>query len=693
MSKEEAKSLLLSKLEGGMCEFHTSEVYQLLEELDCLPLAVSQAAAFILENDITIADYTKALRGEDVEEYLDEELDDSRRDEDSMNSAFRTWKLSFDLIKQQKTAAAELLSLLAMLDRQSIPHSLLKMPEVTTSLAVLKSFNLVSTRAGSHSFQIHRLVQRFVQLALRRENTTQRWQETALACVSRDYPTEIGVAEWPICEALAPHVHVLTRYDYKTTQARLDLAHLLCWAADFDIERGMYIQALRRADQSLQIFEQLVPENDERLAAATWLCGRLRYYQAQSTKDMDAAAEVLQKAFNISKYPSLNFAESAFELAHLYYDQGKAEECLEMGKASFECWEELEGLRSVRTLDNMHDYALELAMLGHEDEGVAKWQEIVERCPASDASENTKTVYTYRSRAAILEFQDDAGMAEILYAKLIALCVEMYNSEHIHVFDYRLSHAEQIMRQGRFEEAIRLSEAILSSCENVSEWRIRASCLQTIAECYRMSLGFDKERKYRLQTLNLNQEYLGGDHRETIDAKAALAECHLNQGQYSAAIELYQEILAWRKPAFGEKNRETARALECLAICYAHEGLHEKAETAYLDALNTLDVLDARLLCNLCISLENQGKWEKLESTSRQIWEFGEEYQSTAAWSLIPALEYQGKVEEAVDLQIRFLTVDASDASKPKGQRLPTLPPVRVDRRFGRMVHPRTWSA
>lgn len=257
-----------------------------------------------------------------------------------------------------------------------------------------------------------------------------------MSCLSKVYPTEIGVGQWPICDALAPHVHVITGYNYTTTEARLELGHLLCWAADFDIERGMYHQALDRAEQSLKIFRKLVPEQDERLAAATWLYGRLRYYQTQSKSDIDVAAELLQKALSISKYPSLVFAETAFELAHLYYDQCNEELCLEMGQASFECWKELEGPNSVRMLDNMHDYALELAMLGREDEGIAMWQQIVERCPASNAIENTKTIYTYRSMAANAEFQGDAAMAEIFYAKLISLSEAIYYSEHIHVYDY-----------------------------------------------------------------------------------------------------------------------------------------------------------------------------------------------------------------------------------------------------------------
>lgn len=36
----------------------------------------------------------ECLRGEDPEKFLDEELDDSRRDRESVNCVFRTWKLS-----------------------------------------------------------------------------------------------------------------------------------------------------------------------------------------------------------------------------------------------------------------------------------------------------------------------------------------------------------------------------------------------------------------------------------------------------------------------------------------------------------------------------------------------------------------------------------------------------------------------
>ncbi|KAL8730232.1 MAG: hypothetical protein Q9166_004209 [cf. Caloplaca sp. 2 TL-2023] len=693
MSDEEATTLFLSRLGDEQCSYDKAEIRSLVEELDHVPLAISQAAAFIEENGVSISEYVTALQGEDAEEFLLEELDDIRRDEESLNSTFRTLKLSYDQIKQQKPRAAELLCLLAMLDRQSIPKSLLKVAEVTTSLGVLQSFHLVTARAGSQSFQIHRLVQRFVQLSLLKDNGAQQWQEKALACVSKDYPTEIGVNEWTVCDALAPHVHIVTGYKYITTEARLDLAHLLCWAADFDIERGMYAQALERAEKSLNIFRELVPENDERLAASTWLYGRLLYYHNQSASETDAAAELLEKALRTAKYPSLTFGETAFELAHLYYDQCNEERCLQMGKASFECWRDSEGPNSVRTLDNMHDYALELAMLGHEEEGIAMWQEILERCPASDASETTKTIFTWRSMAGIAEFQDDAAMAEMFYANLITISNTLYYSEHVHVLDYRLSHAEQVMRQGQLEEATRLSETMLATCDSHSEWRISAGCLQTIAECCRLKAAYGEEQTYRLRTLERHEKNLGGYHKDTIDATHELADCYVNNSRYPEAKDLYERVVSWRDTGLGRTHNDTLRAIESLAICHAHQGHEEEAEAAYLNVVDRQIETDPRLLHNLCISLRNQGKWEALESWSRKNMGFDHEYRPSVYWDLITALEQQGKRQEALETRAGLLGLDVPVKEVSSGRAVPESPPVRVDRRFGRMIHPRTWSA
>ncbi|KZF19132.1 hypothetical protein L228DRAFT_271392 [Xylona heveae TC161] len=127
LSVEETKMLLESKIHD--CNIWDDEIAtELLEALEYLPLAVTQAAAFISENQMTIAAYLQRIKlaESELQEYLSEELEDSRRDLQGQNSVMRTWKISFEQISRQNPRAAEILSMMAVLDRQGIPGILLQ---------------------------------------------------------------------------------------------------------------------------------------------------------------------------------------------------------------------------------------------------------------------------------------------------------------------------------------------------------------------------------------------------------------------------------------------------------------------------------------------------------------------------------------------------------------------------------------
>ena len=696
ISKDDAMSLFTLKAGDSLEKPDECVLERLVVKLDCLPLAISQAAAFIEENDGRISDYLDALEGESPQEYIDEELHDPRRDRESVNSVFRTWKLSIDQISLQKPQAADLLCLLSMLDRQSIPKLLLPAgPKLATSIGTLRAFNLITIRPGSGSLQLHRLVQKFVQLSWKSSSSAQKWENEALACVARAYPTEIGREEWWLCDTLAPHVQVVISREYESGEARLDLAHLLCWAADFDIERGMYAQGLARAERSRAIFqEELANEIDNRLAAATWMCGRLRYYVAESEDDINDAADMLETALRIADYPSLPYAEAAFELAHLYYRMRNEEACLEMGRASYECWKAMDGPTSERALDNLDDHALAFALFGRVEEAIAKWQEIVELSQACDTDENTKAVYLYRSMASVAEFQGDESTAELLFAKLVGICSAIYSEDHVHVFDYRLMHAEQILRQGRPAEAMRVTEVIMEAFKNKSDWEILASCLQILAECCRMQASAEEEETYRLQFFELHAQMLGRRHHTTIDAMGTYAQCLTRSKRHAEAELLCQEVIALLKLNPSASGEKMANAYETLGLCLALQGRHAEAEAAYLDALDQ-DEKSPRLLRNLCCLLWRQQKWDLLEFRCRQVQSMGGGPRPWASWGLITALEQKGETMEALRLRAQAVGLGtATDApTNPLSDLAEPLAEGSLPHRFGRWIHPRSWSA
>ncbi|KAI9766778.1 MAG: hypothetical protein M1840_006253 [Geoglossum simile] len=107
-----------------LCTQLIAAARDLLEVLGYIPLAISQAAAYMRRNKITIEKYLKALKYSDFNlvDHLTTELVDPRRQQGTPSSVFLTWKLSFDQISKEEPRAAEILSLMAFLDGQGIPE-------------------------------------------------------------------------------------------------------------------------------------------------------------------------------------------------------------------------------------------------------------------------------------------------------------------------------------------------------------------------------------------------------------------------------------------------------------------------------------------------------------------------------------------------------------------------------------------
>ncbi|KAI1620444.1 hypothetical protein EDD37DRAFT_654038 [Exophiala viscosa] len=127
-SLAEARSLLWQKTIEEKAWPADEVVDELLTSFAYIPLAITQAAAFINRNMMTIADYLRVFQTSESERMrqLSTKLQDPRRERGFPSSVFRTWRLSFDQMRQRDTAAATLLAFLAFLDGQSIPLALME---------------------------------------------------------------------------------------------------------------------------------------------------------------------------------------------------------------------------------------------------------------------------------------------------------------------------------------------------------------------------------------------------------------------------------------------------------------------------------------------------------------------------------------------------------------------------------------
>ena len=194
MTDSEAKELLSKRLRRNNSGLNDISSHELCKILEYLPLAITQAAAYINTRHSTVDRYLELFRASDAEmqNLLRKDSPDRRRnlqDSGIANSVVLAWKVSFDQIIKQDFRASEILSLMAVLDGQGIPELLLSnnaenQTEFTDAVGTLKAFSFISEETGGATFIIHNLVQVSTRNWLANHGEIAKWQEMALDVVT-----------------------------------------------------------------------------------------------------------------------------------------------------------------------------------------------------------------------------------------------------------------------------------------------------------------------------------------------------------------------------------------------------------------------------------------------------------------------------------------------------------------------------
>ena len=162
MDSQEATSLL-ERLLTRKEPINDTVLQELLDELTYLPLAITQAAAYLNRNQVSIAKYLGLLRGteKDMVSLMSREFCDSMRYEGTQNAVATTWIVSFEQIHRLDSAAADLLSFMSQIEPKAIPQSLLpelgSEEETVDAIGTLCAYDFVARR-NDEMLDMHSLV-------------------------------------------------------------------------------------------------------------------------------------------------------------------------------------------------------------------------------------------------------------------------------------------------------------------------------------------------------------------------------------------------------------------------------------------------------------------------------------------------------------------------------------------------------
>ncbi|CAD6593296.1 MAG: hypothetical protein ASARMPREDX12_007021 [Alectoria sarmentosa] len=363
MSEADTLALLTKRLPEDQSDESTRK--GLITELDSVPLAITQASAYITVQGsrMTIAKYLSFLQRDEKNQIhlLSKDEADLRRDPAVPNSVIRTWQISFSQIKEQNPSATDLLSCMCMLDRQGLPEFLFcedadQSLDFEEAIGTLIRFSFVTEEKEQKVFSIHRLVQLATRKWIETYGEIGRVQEEALRLVSKKYPSG-RFENRTTCEAMDPHAQIVLNYICDSEACKLQQATILYNRAWYAQTQGRFKVAEEGLQRAVDI-QRACLDSDKTTLYCLQLLASTYQDQGRWTEAEELNLQVLETSKKLLGAEHSNTLIIMNNLAMTYWNQGRLTEAEELNVQVLKIKEKVLGPEHSETLTIMNNLAV-----------------------------------------------------------------------------------------------------------------------------------------------------------------------------------------------------------------------------------------------------------------------------------------------------------------------------------------------
>ncbi|KAJ4011437.1 hypothetical protein NW752_008435 [Fusarium irregulare] len=193
MDREESTMLLGKSLARKQLLQDEKSVIELLTYLTFLPLAITQAAAYLNRTRAPIRTYLGLLQKAEHNDMrvLEMEFRDNTRYKGSQNAIGTTWIVSFRQIQKSDQLAVDLLSFISCIEPKAIPQSILpeaEADELEWAIGTLCSYSFLVRREESDVFDMHSLVHTATRGWLKKQGRERQASNDAICHLAARFP-------------------------------------------------------------------------------------------------------------------------------------------------------------------------------------------------------------------------------------------------------------------------------------------------------------------------------------------------------------------------------------------------------------------------------------------------------------------------------------------------------------------------
>jgi tetratricopeptide (TPR) repeat protein len=465
MEKAEGIALFTKKL-GPQGD--NSDVAELAAALEYMPLAIVQAAAYILQRGprCSVAKYLDEYRKSERRQtsLLDHDEGHLRRDREAKNSILVTWQISFEYIQQTRSSAADLLSLMSFFDRQGIPEDLLRPrterqgartiqtekvrnhgdsdsddDDISQSSAgdnkfeddivALRNFCFISVDASGTSFEMHALVQLATRMWLEASSKLEQWKEQFVSNLCAAFPN--GEYEnWVTCRALFAHARSAVGQPPEHESSLAEWATLLYRAAWYAERMGNSTDAATLATKSMRARKKVLGKEHRDTLSSMAMVGsayRLGGQWADAEKLEVQVMETRKKKLGADHPSTLT---SMANLASTYRNQGRWDAAEELFVQVMETSKKKLGADHPDTLTSMANLASTYQNQGRWDAAEELEVQVMETSKKKRGADHPDTLTSMANLACTWKAQGRNAEAVVLMRQCVQQRQRVLKASH-----------------------------------------------------------------------------------------------------------------------------------------------------------------------------------------------------------------------------------------------------------------------
>ncbi|KAL9624319.1 MAG: hypothetical protein Q9160_001566 [Pyrenula sp. 1 TL-2023] len=545
MQESEAINYLEKSLLQKNMVYNNPATQDLLVELEHLPLAISQAAAYINVNKTSISEYLRLLEmiDEHVINLMSSEFHDNARFRRSINAIATTWVVSFKQIEEHDPDAADLLAFMSCIEWKAIPRSILPAAHsgaLTSAIGTICSYSFATRRDDKDVYDMHRLVHLATRIWIKRGGHEKETMRKAIQHAAKVFPLE----NWENREKWRTYTpHAIRLCDSKLDEALSKRSELRCKVGRCLLEDGRIKEASTRLEESFQWRKRNLPQDNSGLLDSQHHLAR-SYHKSGRVKDaIELFKQLATQYQRLAKNHPTRLA-SQHELAKAYIKNRQFDEAVRILELIAIQDQTLSENHSSR-LGSQHELGKAYSKTGRIEEAIKILEHVVAIKKQSLVEDHPEISISQHELAVNYHKNGQAKEAIQLLENVVTLRKKVLTEDHPDLLTSQHELALYYSCDGKRDEAIDLLEHVLATRNQV----------------------------------------LTEIHRDVLSSQNVLAMTYHGKGQTEKALWLLEHVVRIRKRVLSADHPSRLRAERQLEIVRAsHKRYLEPTEQASLNS-------------------------------------------------------------------------------------------------------------